>query len=176
MMNTWKIPIVKVIRYRNLAATEVLNNDKMRCNNHDCTDCVLLTKNLSRNICILDSNEFQPESKNLINEILNTAACDNSDEQYIKLDGSTCKNFGLLNTNELNRRIHHRCCNSRKKQSWPCKNCLSRYSKEGNFPCWKWIDRFHKKWVTDFLKKITPIQSIYDDCAVAFTGRWKDNL
>ena len=104
MRNTWKIPIVKVIRYRNLAATEVLNNDKMRCNNHDCTDCVLLTKNLSRNICILDSNEFQPESKNLINEILNTAACDNSDEQYIKLDGSTCKNFGLLNTNELNRR------------------------------------------------------------------------
>lgn len=78
----------------------------MRCNNHDCTDCVLLTKNLSRNICILDSNEFQPESKNLINEILNTAAYDNSDEQYIKLDGSTCKNFGLLNTNELNRRIH----------------------------------------------------------------------
>ena len=120
-MNTWKIPIVKVIRYRNLAATEVLNNDKMRCNNHDCTDCVLLTKNLSRNICILDSNEFQPESKNLINEILNTAACDNSDEQYIKLDGSTCKNFGLLNTNELNRRIHHRCCNSRKNKVDPAR-------------------------------------------------------
>ena len=152
-MNTWKIPIVKVIRYRNLAATEVLNNDKMRCNNHDCTDCVLLTKNLSGNICILDSNEFQPESKNLINEILNTAACDNSDEQYIKLDGSTCKNFGLLNTNELNRRIHHRCCNSRKNKVDPARIVSADIQKKGIFPVGNELTGFTKnEWLT-FWKK-----------------------
>lgn len=83
----------------------------------------------------MDSNEFQPESKNLINEILNTAACDNSDEQYIKLDGSTCKNFGLLNTNELNRRIHHRytarmvSADIQKKGIFPVGNELTGFTK-----------------------------------------------
>ena len=56
------------------------------------------------NIYIIDSYEFQLESRNLINEILNTAARDKSDVQYIELDGSTGKNFGLLIIDELNRR------------------------------------------------------------------------
>ena len=52
----------------------------------------------------MDSYEFQLESMNLINEIINTAAHDKSDVQYIEVDGSTGKNFGLLIIDELNRR------------------------------------------------------------------------
>ena len=48
--------------------------------------------------------EFQLESRNLINEILNTAARDRSDVQYIELNGGTGKNFRLLIIDELNRR------------------------------------------------------------------------
>ena len=44
----------------------------------------------------MDSYEFQLESRNLINEIVNTEARDKSDVQYIELYGSTGKNFGLL--------------------------------------------------------------------------------
>ena len=53
---------------------------------------------------ILDSYEFQLESRNLINEIINTAARDKGDVQYIEVDGSTGKNSGLLISDELNRR------------------------------------------------------------------------
>ena len=65
---------------------------------------MLLAKDINGNIYILDSYEFQLESRNLINEILNTAARDKSDVQYIELDGSTGKNFGLLIIDELTRR------------------------------------------------------------------------
>ncbi|WP_400252044.1 hypothetical protein [Methanobrevibacter smithii] len=99
-----KIPIIKIIRYWDLAATEVLNDDKLRGSDPDYTAGVLLAKDLNGNIYILDSYEFQLESRNLINEILNTAARDKSDVQYIELDGSTGKNFGLLIIDELNRR------------------------------------------------------------------------
>ena len=64
---------------------------------------MLLAKDLNGNIYILDSYEFQLESRNLINEIINTAARDKSDVQYIELDDSTGKNFGLLIIDELNR-------------------------------------------------------------------------
>ena len=99
-----KIPIVRVIRYWDLAATEVLNDDKLKCSDPDFTAGVLLAKDLNGNIYILDSYEFQLESRNLINEIINTAARDKSDVQYIELDGSTGKNFGLLIIDELTRR------------------------------------------------------------------------
>ena len=36
------------------------------------------------------------QKRTLINEILNTATRDNSDVQYIELDGSTGRNFSLL--------------------------------------------------------------------------------
>ena len=52
----------------------------------------------------MDSYEFQLESRNLINEIINTAARDKSDVQYIGVDGSSGKNFGILIINQLNRR------------------------------------------------------------------------
>lgn len=52
----------------------------------------------------MDSYEFQLESRNLINEIINTAARDKADIQYIELDESTGKNFGLLIIDELSRR------------------------------------------------------------------------
>ena len=99
-----KIPIVRVIRYWDLAATEVLNDDKLKGSDPDFTAGVLLAKDLNGNIYIMDSYEFQFESRNLINEIINTAARDKSDVQYIELDGSTGKNFGLLIIDELTRR------------------------------------------------------------------------
>ena len=80
-----------------------MNDDKLKGSDSDFTAGVLLAKDLSGNIYILDSYEFQLESRNLINEILNTAARDKSDVQYIELDGSTGKNFGLLIIDELNR-------------------------------------------------------------------------
>ena len=99
-----KIPIVRIIRYWDLAATEVLNDDRLKGSDPDYTAGVMLAKDLNGNIYILDSYEFQLESRNLINEILNTAARDKSDVQYIELDGSTGKNFALLIIDELNRR------------------------------------------------------------------------
>ena len=57
---------------------------------------VLLAKDLNGNIYILDSYEFQLDSRNLVNEIVNTAPRDKSDVQYIELDRSTGKNFGLF--------------------------------------------------------------------------------
>ena len=61
-----KIPIVRVIRYWDLAATEVLNDDKLKGSDPDFTAGVMLAKDLSGNIYILDSYEFQLESRNLI--------------------------------------------------------------------------------------------------------------
>ena len=78
-----KILIVRIIRYWDLAATEVMDDDKLKGNNSDYTAGVLLAKDLNGNIYILDSYEFQLESRNLINEIINTAAHDKSDVQYI---------------------------------------------------------------------------------------------
>ena len=99
-----KIPIVRIIRYWDLAATEVLNDDKLKGSDPDFAAGVLLAKDINGNIYILDSYEFQLESRNLINEIINIAARDKSDVQYIELDGSTGKNFGLLIIDELTRR------------------------------------------------------------------------
>ena len=45
-----KIPIVRVIRYWDLAATEVLNDDKLKCSDPDFTAGVLLAKDLNGNI------------------------------------------------------------------------------------------------------------------------------
>ena len=67
-----KIPIVRSILYWDLAATEVLNDDKLGGSDPDYTAGVLLAKDLNGNIYILDSYEFQLDSRNLINEILNT--------------------------------------------------------------------------------------------------------
>lgn len=97
-----KIPIIRIIRYWNLAATEVLNDDRLKGSDSDYTAGVLLAKDINGNIYIVDSYEFQLKSRNLINEFINTAARDKSDVQYIELDGSTGKNFGLLIIDELN--------------------------------------------------------------------------
>ena len=83
-----KIPIVRVIRYWDLAATEVLNDDKLKGSDPDFTAGVLLAKDLNGNIYIMDSYEFQFESRNLINEIINTAARDKSDVQYSILNST----------------------------------------------------------------------------------------
>ena len=42
-----KIPIVRVSRYWDFAATDVLNDDKLKGSNHDFTAGVLLTKDLN---------------------------------------------------------------------------------------------------------------------------------
>ena len=98
-----KIPIVRIIWYLDLAAIVLLNDDKLKGNNPDYIVGVLLAKDLM-GIYILDSYEFQLESRNLINELINIAARDKSDVQYIKVYGSTGKNFGLLIIDELPRR------------------------------------------------------------------------
>lgn len=87
---------------------------------------------------------FSPSQKTWSMKILNTAVCDNSDEQYIKLDGSTCKNFGLLNTNELNRRIHHRYSNSRKNKVDSARMVSADIQKKGIFPVGNELTGFTK--------------------------------
>ena len=42
-----KNPIVRVSRYWDLAATDVLNDDKLKGSDHDFTDGVLLAKDLN---------------------------------------------------------------------------------------------------------------------------------
>ena len=88
--------------YWDLVATEVLSNDKLKGNDPDYTAGVLLAKDINGNIYILNSYEFQLESRNSINEIINTATRDKSDMQYIEVDGSKGKNFGLLIIDDLN--------------------------------------------------------------------------
>ena len=78
-----KILLVRIIRHWDLTGTEVMDDDKLKGNGPDYTASVLLAKDLNGNIYILDSYEFQLESRNLIHVIINTAACDKSDMQYI---------------------------------------------------------------------------------------------
>ena len=171
-----KIPIVRIIRYWDLAATEVLNDDKLRGSDPDYTAGVLLAKDLNANIYILDSYEFQLESRNLINEILNTAARDKSDVQYIELDGSTGKNFGLLIIDELNRRgFTTGTGNSKENKIDRARRVSADIQKNGIFLVGKDRTGFTKKWAMEFLEKITayPNEAIHDDCVVAFTGGYE---
>ncbi len=89
--------------YWDLVATEVLNDDKLECNNSDYTAGVLLAKDSKINIYILDSYEFQLESRNLINEIINNVARNKVDMQYSNVDESIGKNFEFLIIGELTR-------------------------------------------------------------------------
>lgn len=64
---------------------------------------MLLAKDINGNIYILDSYEFQLESRNLMNEIINNVACNKVDMQYSKVDESIGKNFEFLIIDELTR-------------------------------------------------------------------------
>ena len=171
-----KIPIVKVIRYWDLDATEVLNDDNLKSSDPDYTAGVMLAKDLNGNIYILDSYEFQLESRNLINEIINTAARDKADIQYIELDGSTGKNFGLLIIDELTRRgFATGTGNSRENKVDRARRVSADIQKNGIFMVGKDSTGFTKKWAMEFLEKITayPNEAIHDDCVVAFTGAYE---
>lgn len=171
-----KIPIVRVIRYWDLAATEVLNDDKLKGSDSDYTAGVLLAKDINGNIYIVDSYEFQLKSRNLINEFINTAARDKSDVQYIELDGSTGKNFGLLIIDELTRRgFTTGTGNSRENKVGRARRVSADIQKNGIYLVGKDSAGFTKKWVMEFLEKITayPNEAIHDDCVVAFTGGYE---
>ncbi len=148
-----KIPIIRIIRYWDLAATEVLNDDALRNSDPNYTAGVLLAKDLSGNIYILDSYEFQLESRNLINEILNTAARDKSDVQYIELDGSTGKNFGLLIIDELNRRgFTTGTGNSRENKVDRARRVSANIQLNGIYLVGKDRTGFTKNWAMEFLE------------------------
>lgn len=151
-----KISIIRIIRYWDLAATEVLNDDRLKGSDPDYTAGVLLAKDINGNIYIVDSYEFQLESRNLINEILNTAARDKSDVQYIELDSSTGKNFGLLIIDELNRRGFTTCTgNSRENKVDRARRVSADIQKNGICLVGKDRTGFTKKWAMEFLEKIT---------------------
>ena len=171
-----KIPIIRIIRYWDLAATEVLNDDRLKGSDPDYTAGVLLAKDINCNIYIVDSYEFQLESRNLINEILNTAARDKSDMQYIELDSSTGKNFGLLIIDELNRRgFTTGTGNSRENKVDRARRVSADIQKNGICLVGKDRTGFTKKWAMEFLEKIT----LYSNEAiggVAFTDDMKNIL
>lgn len=171
-----KISIIRIIRYWDLAATEVLNDDRLKGSDPDYTAGVLLAKDINGNIYIVDSYEFQLESRNLINEILNTAARDKSDVQYIELDSSTGKNFGLLIINELNRRgFTTGTGNSRENKVDRARRVSADIQKNGICLVGKDRTGFTKKWAMEFLEKIT----LYSNEAiggVAFTDDMKNIL
>ena len=171
-----KISIIRIIRYWDLAATEVLNDDRLKGSDPDYTAGVLLAKDINGNIYIVDSYEFQLESRNLINEILNTAARDKSDVQYIELDSSTGKNFGLLIIDELNRRgFTTGTGNSRENKVDRARRVSADIQKNGICPVGKDRTGFTKKWAMEFLEKIT----LYSNEAiggVAFTDDMKNIL
>lgn len=171
-----KISIIRIIRYWDLAATEVLNDDRLKGSDLDYTAGVLLAKDINGNIYIVDSYEFQLESRNLINEILNTAARDKSDVQYIELDGSTGKNFGLLIIDELNRRgFTTGTGNSRENKVDRARRVSADIQKNGICLVGKDRTGFTKKWAMEFLEKIT----LYSNEAiggVAFTDDMKNIL
>lgn len=171
-----KISIIRIIRYWDLAATEVLNDDRLKGSDPDYTAGVLLAKDINGNIYIVDSYEFQLESRNLINEILNTAARDKSDVQYIELDSSTGKNFGLLIIDELNRRgFTTGTGNSRENKVDRARRVSADIQKNGICPVGNDRTGFTKKWAMEFLEKIT----LYSNEAiggVAFTDDMKNIL
>lgn len=171
-----KISIIRIIRYWDLAATEVLNDDRLKGSDPDYTSGVLLAKDINGNIYIVDSYEFQLESRNLINEILNTAARDKSDVQYIELDSSTGKNFGLLIIDELNRRgFTTGTGNSRENKVDRARRVSADIQKNGICLVGKDRTGFTKKWAMEFLEKIT----LYSNEAiggVAFTDDMKNIL
>ncbi len=151
-----KISIIRIIRYWDLAATEVLNDDRLKGSDPDYTAGVLLAKDINGNIYIVDSYEFQLESRNLINEILNTAARDKSDVQYIELDSSTGKNFGLLIIDELNwRGFTTGTGNSRENKVDRARRVSADIQKNGICLVGKDRTGFTKKWAMEFLEKIT---------------------
>ena len=159
-----------------LAATEVLNDDKLKGNDPDYTAGVLLAKDLNDNIYILDSYEFQLESRNLINEIINTAARDKGDVQYMEVDGSTGKNFGFLIIDELYRKRFTTCVgNSRENKIDGARRVSADIQLNGIYLVGKDRTGFTKKWAMEFLEKITayPNEAIHDDCVVAFTGGYE---
>ena len=124
----------------------------------------------------MDSYEFQLESRNLINEIVNTAACDKSYVQYIELDGSTGKNFGLLIIDELNRKgFTTGTSNSRETKVGRARRVSADIQLNGIYLVGKDRVGFTKKWVMEFLEKITSYlnEAIHDDCVVAFTGGYE---
>lgn len=172
-----KISIIRIIRYWDLAATEVLNDDRLKGSDPDYTAGVLLAKDINGNIYIVDSYEFQLESRNLINEILNTAARDKSDVQYIELDGSTGKNFGLLIIDELNRRgFTTGTGNSRENKVDRARRVSADIQKNGICLVGKDKTGFTKKWAMEFLEKITLYSNEAIGGGVAFTDDMKNIL
>ena len=94
---------------------------------------------------------FNLNPENLINEILNTAARDKSDVQYIELDGSTGKNFGLLIIDELNRRgFATGTGNSRKNKVDRARRVSADIQKKGIFLVEKDSTGFTKKGLWNF--------------------------
>lgn len=169
-----KISIIRIIRYWDLAATEVLNDDRLKGSDPDYTAGVLLAKDINGNIYIVDSYEFQLESRNLINEIPNTAARDKSDVQYIELDGSTGKNFGLLIIDELNRRgFTMGTGNSRENKVDRARRVSADIQKNGICLVGKDRTGFTKKWAMEFLEKITLYSNEAIGGGVAFTGGYE---
>lgn len=169
-----KISIIRIIRYWDLAATEVLNDDRLKGSDPDYTAGVLLAKDINGNIYIVDSYEFQIESRNLINEIPNTAARDKSDVQYIELDGSTGKNFGLLIIDELNRRgFTTGTGNSRENKVDRARRVSADIQKNGICLVGKDRTGFTKKWAMEFLEKITLYSNEAIGGGVAFTGGYE---
>lgn len=172
-----KISIIRIIRYWDLAATEVLNDDRLKGSDPDYTAGVLLAKDINGNIYIVDLYEFQLESRNLINEILNTAARDKSDVQYIELDSSTGKNFGLLIIDELNRRgFTMGTGNSRENKVDRARRVSADIQKNGICLVGKDRTGFTKKWAMEFLEKITLYSNEAIGGGVAFTDDMKNIL
>lgn len=172
-----KISIIRIIKYWDLAATEVLNDDRLKGSDPDYTAGVLLAKDINGNIYIVDSYEFQLESRNLINEILNTAARDKSDVQYIELDSSTGKNFGLLIIDELNRRgFTTGTGNSRENKVDRARRVSADIQKNGICLVGKDRTGFTKKWAMEFLEKITLYSNEAIGGGVAFTDDMKNIL
>lgn len=172
-----KISIIRIIRYWDLAATEVLNDDRLKGSDPDYTAGVLLAKDINGNIYIVDSYEFQLESRNLINEILNTAARDKSDVQYIELDSSTGKNFGLLIIDELNQRgFTTGTGNSRENKVDRARRVSADIQKNGICLVGKDRTGFTKKWAMEFLEKITLYSNEAIGGGVAFTDDMKNIL
>lgn len=172
-----KISIIRIIRYWDLAATEVLNDDRLKGSDPDYTAGVLLAKDINGNIYIVDSYEFQLESRNLINEILNTAARDKSEVQYIELDSSTGKNFGLLIIDELNRRgFTTGTGNSRENKVDRARRVSADIQKNGICLVGKDRTGFTKKWAMEFLEKITLYSNEAIGGGVAFTDDMKNIL
>lgn len=171
-----KIPIVYRTRYWDLAATEVIDEEKKKGSDPDYTAGVKIDEDIEGNLYITDVKKFQLESRKLIDEVINTAVRDDTNIQYVEIDASTGKNFCLLLLDEMQRiGLKTGKGNSRENKVDRARRVSAILQKEGIYLVGKKDNGMIENWAMEFIEEMTsyPNEAVHDDAVVAFSGAYE---